>query len=160
MGYPVLDDDALYFVPLGGAEQFGVNLNVYACDGDFLAIDCGIGFADERFPGIDLLLPDPAFLEANRERLKGMMITHAHEDHICAVAHLWERFACPIYTAPFTAAVLRKNGVILRTSSTSTLALYLFLASSNGRSMLSRSACPPDAMRAKTGSSCGMDSDV
>lgn len=109
MGYPILDDDALYFVPLGGSEQFGVNLNVYVCDGDFLAIDCGIGFADERFPGIDLLLPDPAFLEANRGRVKGLVITHAHEDHIGAVAHLWERLKCPIYTAPFTAAVLRKK---------------------------------------------------
>ncbi|MGH1398356.1 MAG: ribonuclease J [Alphaproteobacteria bacterium] len=109
MTYPALDDNALYFVPLGGSEQFGVNLNVYACDGDLLAIDCGIGFADERLPGIDLLLPDPAFLEENQGRLKGLIITHAHEDHIGAVARLWKRLKCPIYTAPFTAAVLRKK---------------------------------------------------
>ena len=109
MGFPALDDDALYFVPLGGSEEFGVNLNVYACGGDFLAVDCGIGFADERMPGIDLLLPDPAFLESNRERLQGLVITHAHEDHIGAVAHLWERFKCPIYTGRFTASVLRKK---------------------------------------------------
>ncbi len=97
----------LYFIPLGGSEQFGVNLNVYACDGDLLAIDCGIGFADERHPGIDLLLPDPKFLEDNKARLKGMIITHAHEDHIGAVAYLWERLECPLYATPFTAAVLR-----------------------------------------------------
>ncbi len=109
MGYPVLDDDGFYFVPLGGSEQFGVNLNVYICDGELLAVDCGIGFADERFPGIDLLLPDPTFLEAHKDKLKGLIITHAHEDHIGAVAYLWPRLECPIYASRFTAAVLRKK---------------------------------------------------
>ena len=99
----------LYFLPLGGSEQFGVNLNVYMCDGDMLAVDCGIGFADERFPGIDLLLPDPQFLETYRDDLKGMIITHAHEDHIGAVAHLWNRFQCPIYATKFTAEVLKRK---------------------------------------------------
>ena len=99
----------LYFLPLGGSEQFGVNLNVYLCDGDLLAIDCGIGFADERFPGIDLLLPDPEFLETYQDDLKGMIITHAHEDHIGAVAYLWSRFKCPLYATRFTAEVLRKK---------------------------------------------------
>ncbi|MFK7839170.1 MAG: ribonuclease J, partial [Bdellovibrionales bacterium] len=98
-----------YFLPLGGSEQFGVNLNVYINDGDMLAIDCGIGFADERFPGIDLLLPDPTFLEEHQDDLKGMIITHAHEDHIGAVAHLWERFKCPLYGTQFTLAVLKRK---------------------------------------------------
>lgn len=102
-------DGALYFVPLGGAEQFGVNLNVYIARGDMLAVDCGIGFADDTFPGIDLLLPDPEFLEEYREYLKGVIITHAHEDHIGALPHLWERLACPIYASPFTAAVLQEK---------------------------------------------------
>ncbi len=101
--------DALYFVPLGGAEQFGVNLNVYVAGGKMLAVDCGIGFADERFPGIDLLLPDPALLQDNKDNLVGMFITHAHEDHIGAVAHLWSRFKCPLYATPFTAAILQKK---------------------------------------------------
>lgn len=103
----MLKDKGFYFVPLGGSEQFGVNLNVYGCDGDLLAVDCGIGFADERFPGIDLLLPDPAHLEEARDRLAGMIITHAHEDHIGAVAHLWDRLECPLYATPFTAEILR-----------------------------------------------------
>lgn len=103
----MLKDNGFYFVPLGGSEQFGVNLNVYGCDGDLLAVDCGIGFADERFPGIDLLLPDPAHLEDAREKLSGMIITHAHEDHIGAVAHLWDRLECPLYATPFTAEILR-----------------------------------------------------
>lgn len=105
----LLKKDGLYFIPLGGSEQFGVNLNIYVSDGQFLAVDCGMGFADERFPGIDLLLPDPAFLEANKKKLKGLVITHAHEDHIGAVSHLWPRLGCPVYASPFTAAVLRKK---------------------------------------------------
>lgn len=105
----LFSDCALYFIPLGGSEQFGVNLNVYIADGDMLAIDCGIGFADDTYPGIDLLLPDPAFIEEYHDHLKGIIITHAHEDHIGALAHLWERFACPIYATPFTAAVLQEK---------------------------------------------------
>jgi len=101
--------DDFYFLPLGGSEQFGVNLNVYMCGGDMIAVDCGIGFADERFPGIDLLLPDPEFLDANQHDLQGMIITHAHEDHIGAVARLWTRFRCPLYATEFTAAVLKKK---------------------------------------------------
>lgn len=101
--------DGLYFIPLGGSEQFGANLNIYMSRGQLLAVDCGIGFADERFPGIDLLLPDPSFVEERREKLQGLIITHAHEDHIGAVAHLWKRFQCPIYTTKFTAAVLREK---------------------------------------------------
>ena len=99
----------LYFIPLGGSEQFGVNLNVYACDGQLLVVDCGLGFAGDRMPGIDLLLPDPKFLEDNQDKLQALIITHAHEDHIGAVAYLWKRFACKIYTTPFTAVILEEK---------------------------------------------------
>ncbi len=105
----LLKKNGLYFIPLGGSEQFGINLNVYVCNQQFLAVDCGMGFADERFPGIDIVLPDPAFLEENKKKLKGMIITHAHEDHIGAVSHLWPWFECPLYATPFTASVLRKK---------------------------------------------------
>ncbi|MCB1651426.1 MAG: ribonuclease J [Alphaproteobacteria bacterium] len=105
----VCNEDGLFFVPLGGSEQFGVNLNAYICDGDMIAVDCGVGFADEKFPGIDLLLPDPAFLEDNEDCLKAFIITHAHEDHVGAMAYIWERLQVPIYTTPFTAAVLHKK---------------------------------------------------
>lgn len=101
--------DELYFIPLGGAEQFGVNLNVYGYQGKWLVIDCGMGFADERFPGIDILLPDPKFIEQRKKDVLALIITHAHEDHIGAVAHLWPRLKCPIYATPFTAAVLRRK---------------------------------------------------
>ncbi|MGB4058320.1 MAG: ribonuclease J [Alphaproteobacteria bacterium] len=104
---PKFDKDSLYFVPLGGSEQFGVNMNVYISGGKMLVVDCGMGFADERFPGIDLVLPDPEFLEQNQDKIQGLVITHAHEDHIGAVAYLWKRLKCPIYTTQFTAAILR-----------------------------------------------------
>lgn len=105
----IFEPDSLCFVPLGGSEQFGANLNVYACNGELLAVDCGIGFADERYPGIDLLLPDPWLLEEHKDKLKGLIITHAHEDHIGALAYLWDRLECPVYASRFTAAVLRKK---------------------------------------------------
>jgi ribonuclease J len=104
-----LEKNALYFIPLGGSEQFGVNLNVYVSQGQYLVVDCGIGFADEHFPGIDLLLPDPVYLERNQKNIQALIITHAHEDHVGAVAHLWPRLKCPIYTTEFTAIVLRRK---------------------------------------------------
>ncbi|MFA7275330.1 MAG: ribonuclease J [Pseudobdellovibrionaceae bacterium] len=96
-----------YFIPLGGSEEFGINFNLYACDGKWVIFDCGIGFADHRFPGIDILLPDPDFIENYQQDLLGLVITHAHEDHVGAVPYLWPRLKCPIYCTPFTAAVLR-----------------------------------------------------
>lgn len=104
-----LDPEQIYFVPLGGSEQFGVNFNLYAHDGKWLAVDCGMGFADERFPGIDIVLPDPAFIEPYKADLTALIITHAHEDHIGAVAHLWPRLKCPIYCTEFTASVMKRK---------------------------------------------------
>lgn len=104
-----LDPQQIYFIPLGGSEQFGVNFNLYACDGQWLAVDCGMGFADEKFPGIDIVLPDPSFIEPYIGQLSALIITHAHEDHIGAVAHLWPRLKCPIYCTEFTASVLKRK---------------------------------------------------
>lgn len=98
--------DEFVFVPLGGSEQFGVNLNAYGYKNKWLAVDCGIGFADQKHPGVDILLPDPAFLESHKADIAAMIITHAHEDHVGAVPYLWPRLRCPIYCTAFTAAVL------------------------------------------------------
>lgn len=99
----------MLFVPLGGSEQFGINLNAYMTGGDILVVDCGLGFADERYPGIDIILPDISALEESKEQIAGMIITHAHEDHIGAVAHLWPYLECPLYASEFTAEVLKKK---------------------------------------------------
>jgi ribonuclease J len=104
-----LNPDNIHFIPLGGSEQFGVNFNLYAYKDQFLAIDCGIGFADHRYPGIDIMLPDPQYIADQREKLVGLIITHAHEDHIGAVPHLWPRLQCPIYCTEFTAKILRRK---------------------------------------------------
>ncbi len=104
-----LDPDQLYFLPLGGSEQFGVNFNLYPHAGKWLAVDCGIGFASDRFPGIDILLPDISYITDRQKDLAGLIVTHAHEDHVGAVPYLWPRMRCPIYCTEFTAAVLKKK---------------------------------------------------
>jgi ribonuclease J len=99
--------DELVFVALGGVGEIGMNLSLYGYNGRWLMIDCGITFADDTVPGIDIIMPDPAFIAERADQLDGLFCTHAHEDHIGAVAHLWEQFRCPVYATPFTAAVLR-----------------------------------------------------
>jgi ribonuclease J len=99
----------LAFIPLGGTGEIGMNLNLYRCDGKLLAIDCGIGFGGSEHPEVDVMVPDPAWLAERRERLVGLVITHAHEDHVGAVAHLWPQLKCPVYAGPFAAAVLRRK---------------------------------------------------
>ncbi|MDH3920772.1 MAG: ribonuclease J, partial [Rhodospirillales bacterium] len=86
-----------------------MNLNLYGHDGAWLMIDLGITFADERLPGVDIVMPDPGFIEAQKDKLAGLVLTHAHEDHIGAVPYLWPRLQCPIYATPFTAGVLRRK---------------------------------------------------
>jgi ribonuclease J len=97
------------FVPLGGTGEIGMNFNLYGCDGAWLAVDCGMGFAGPEAPEAELLLADPAYIVARRENLRGLVITHAHEDHIGGVARLWPQLQCPVYATPFTAAILRRK---------------------------------------------------
>jgi ribonuclease J len=107
MAYDTPHPDELVFLPLGGAGEIGMNLNLYGYAGQWLMIDCGISFADERMPGIDVIMPDPGFIAERKDKLAGLVVTHAHEDHIGAIPYLWERFRCPVYATPFTAALLR-----------------------------------------------------
>ncbi len=108
---PAAINDELVFLPLGGTGEIGMNFNLYGYGPpnkrQWLAIDLGITFPDASEPGIDVIMPDPVFIEGERENLLGLLLTHAHEDHIGAVAHLWERLRCPVYATPFTAAMLR-----------------------------------------------------
>ncbi len=97
------------FLPLGGTGEIGMNLNLYRCDGQWLAVDCGIGFGGPDLPEVELMVPDPCFIVERRDKLRGLVITHAHEDHIGAVAWLWPRLRCPVYATPFAAAVLRRK---------------------------------------------------
>jgi len=96
----------LLFVPLGGTGEIGMNLNLYAIGDSWIMVDCGISFADSYLPGVEIIMPDPAFIEERRDKLLGIVLTHAHEDHLGAVAHLWPLLRCPIYATPFTAAIV------------------------------------------------------
>jgi ribonuclease J len=99
----------LAFIPLGGTGEIGLNLNVYRCDGQLLAVDCGLGFGGPEHPEVDVMVPDATWLAARRDKLAALVITHAHEDHVGAVAHLWPGLRCPIHAGPFVSAVLRRK---------------------------------------------------
>jgi ribonuclease J len=101
--------DELAFLALGGVGEIGMNLSLYGYAGRWLMIDCGISFADDTLPGVELVMPDPAFIAERAAELVGLVVTHAHEDHIGAIPYLWPRLKCPVYATPFTAAVLRQK---------------------------------------------------
>ena len=86
-----------------------MNLNLYRCDGKWLAVDCGIGFGGTENPEVEIMMPDPGFIAERKADLLALVITHAHEDHLGAVAHLWRQLRCPIYATPFATAVLRRK---------------------------------------------------
>ncbi len=104
--YITVPDKGLFFVPLGGAGEIGINFGLYSCDGQWIAVDCGVGFAGDRLPGVDMVLPDPTFAEQISKNLKALIITHAHEDHIGAVGHFWPLLRCPVYATPFATEML------------------------------------------------------
>ena len=106
---PLPGKDGLVFLPLGGCGQFGANLSLYGYDDSWIAIDLGMGFADERLPGVEIILPDPQLIADQKDKLKGLFVTHAHEDHIGGIAWLWPKLKCPIYATPFTAALLERK---------------------------------------------------
>lgn len=105
--------DGLYFLSLGGAGEIGMNLNLYGYGPKgkqkWIIVDMGVTFGDDTVPGIDLIMADPDFIVERREDLLGIVLTHAHEDHIGAVGHLWPDLRCPIYATKFTANMLRSK---------------------------------------------------
>ena len=103
-------DGHLYFSPLGGSGEIGMNLNVYCCNGQFLLVDVGITFGDDESPpGIDVICPDVSALRSVRDQIIGIVITHAHEDHVGALHYLWNQLKAPVYCTPFTASVARRK---------------------------------------------------
>jgi ribonuclease J len=96
----------LLFLALGGSGEIGMNVNLYGCEGKWVMVDLGMTFADPAYPGIDLVLPDLAFIEERREDLLGIVITHGHEDHIGAIPYLAHDLRVPVYATPFTAGLV------------------------------------------------------
>jgi ribonuclease J len=109
----------LWFLPLGGTGEIGMNMNLYGHAGKWLMVDCGVTFNSPLSPQhqpddtgnakAGVLAADPAFISAQSANLSGIVITHAHEDHIGALPHLWQRFNCPVYTTAFSAEILRRK---------------------------------------------------
>lgn len=104
-------DNALVLLPLGGAGEIGMNFNAYgfgpAHERKWIVVDCGVLFGRETdTPGVDIIMPDIRFLEEEAENVLGIVLTHAHEDHIGAIGYLWPKLRCPMYATPFTARLM------------------------------------------------------
>ena len=102
--------DELLYCPLGGAGEIGMNMNLYGYgqpeNHKWIIVDVGITFADDSIPGVDLILPDTGFIEGRKDNLLGIVLTHAHEDHIGAISYVWPKLKCNIYATPFTATLV------------------------------------------------------
>ena len=108
-----MNKEELIFCPLGGSGEIGMNMNLYAYGKEnnqkWIIVDMGVTFADDSIPGIDLIFPDPGFILDKKDDLLGIVLTHAHEDHIGAVAHIWPNLKCKMYATPFTAALIEEK---------------------------------------------------
>jgi ribonuclease J len=96
----------LLFLALGGSGEIGMNVNLYGCDGKWLMVDLGMTFGDPGYPGIELILPDLAFIEQRRKDLVGIVLTHGHEDHIGSIPYFAADLGVPLYATPFTAGLI------------------------------------------------------
>ncbi len=105
--------DELLYCPLGGAGEIGMNMNLFGYgqedDHKWIMVDVGVTFADDTIPGVDLIYPDPGYAEDKKDNFLGIVLTHAHEDHIGAITHVWPKFKCKIYATPFTAALVTEK---------------------------------------------------
>ncbi len=105
--------DELLFCPLGGSGEIGMNMNLFAYgkpgEHKWIMVDIGVTFADDTIPGVDLIYPDPGFIVDKKEDLLGIILTHAHEDHIGAIALLWPQLRCKIFATPFTAVLIKEK---------------------------------------------------
>ena len=105
--------EELLFCPLGGSGEIGMNMNLFAYgkpgEHKWIMVDIGVTFADDTLPGIDLIYPDPGFIVDKKKDLLGIILTHAHEDHIGAIAHLWPKLKCKIFATPFTAVLIKEK---------------------------------------------------
>jgi ribonuclease J len=103
----------LLFCPLGGSGEIGMNMNLYAYGTDenqkWIIVDMGVTFADDTVPGVDLIYPDAGFIIEKKDDLLGIVLTHAHEDHIGSISHIWPKLKCKIYATPFTAVLIQEK---------------------------------------------------
>jgi ribonuclease J len=107
------DRDELVFLPLGGSNEIGMNFNLYGYgppdDRKWIVVDVGVTFGDQTTPGVEIILPDPEYIQDMADDILGIVLTHAHEDHIGAMGWLWPKLRAPVYATPFTAFLLREK---------------------------------------------------
>ena len=99
----------LRIIPLGGLDEIGKNMTVIEYGDDMIVVDCGLGFPDEDMPGIDLVIPDITYLEANRDKIRGIFLTHGHEDHIGAVPYVLRSINPPVYGTRLTLGIINNK---------------------------------------------------
>ncbi|MBR4973769.1 MAG: ribonuclease J, partial [Clostridia bacterium] len=103
---PQLPPKPVKIIPLGGLGEIGKNITLYEYDGEMILVDCGMSFPDEEMPGIDIVIPDFAYILENKDRIKGLFVTHGHEDHIGAIPYLLMNFNVPIYATRLTIGLI------------------------------------------------------
>ena len=96
-------------IPLGGLNEIGKNMTAIECGDDIIVIDCGLAFPDDEMPGVDLVIPDVTYLEANASKLRGIVLTHGHEDHIGAIPYVLRNINPPIYGTRLTVGIVRNK---------------------------------------------------
>tara|TARA_B100001123_G_scaffold448962_1_gene612261 strand:- start:19 stop:1677 length:1659 start_codon:yes stop_codon:yes gene_type:complete len=105
--------EELLFCPLGGSGEIGMNMNLFAYgppdNQKWIIVDVGVTFADDTIPGVDLIYPDPGFIVDKKENIMGIVLTHAHEDHIGAIVHIWPKLKCKIFATPFTSLLISEK---------------------------------------------------
>lgn len=101
--------EGIYFMPLGGADDIGMNMYMYAVDGKIIVVDAGYGFLMDNFPGMELAYASPEFLEQYKDNIVGLFITHGHEDHMGAIAQIWPTLQCPVYGMDFSLGLIRER---------------------------------------------------
>ncbi|NMA24346.1 MAG: ribonuclease J, partial [Clostridiales bacterium] len=99
--------EKLKIIALGGLSEIGKNLYVYEFGGDILIVDCGLGFPDDEAYGVDIVIPDFTYLVKNKSRVRAVVLTHGHEDHIGAIPYLLRELNVPIYATPMTAGLVQ-----------------------------------------------------
>ena len=104
-----LKKQGVYFLPIGGADDIGMNMFAYSSNGKWIVVDAGYGFLNDEYPGMDMCYVNPQFLAEFKDDIEGLFITHAHEDHMGAIAHIWPQLQCPVYGTDFALALVKER---------------------------------------------------